>query len=234
MKLFKYEIHTHASEVSKCGKITAPELVRFYKKIGFSGVCITDHFLNANTTVPKELPWAERVQLFCKGYELAYAEGQRIGMEVFFGWEYSYRGTHLLTYGLDKQWLLEHPDLLTLRMDEYCDLVRDDGGIIVHAHPFREAAFIDMIRLLPHRVDAVEVDNASRSDFENHLADQYADNYDLVKVVGTDNHVGPRKRLCGVQVKRRLRSVDDLIRAIVNGEAENFVLQFSDEEKPKS
>ncbi len=60
MSLFKYETHTHTSEVSKCSRITAVELVRFYKRCGFSGICITDHFLNGNTLVPKQLPWAEK------------------------------------------------------------------------------------------------------------------------------------------------------------------------------
>ena len=64
MQLYRYETHTHTSEVSKCSRITAAELVRFYKKCGFDGICITDHFLNGNTTVPQGLKWTERIELF--------------------------------------------------------------------------------------------------------------------------------------------------------------------------
>ena len=46
VQLFRYETHTHTAEVSRCSRISAVELVRVYKDLGFSGVCITDHFLN--------------------------------------------------------------------------------------------------------------------------------------------------------------------------------------------
>ncbi len=222
MQLYKYETHTHTSEVSKCSRISAVELAQFYQSCGFKGMCITDHFLNGNTTVPKEIPWTERIEQFCQGYDKAYAEGRRVGIDVFFGWEYSHGGTHFLTYGLDKQWLLDHPDLLSLSVNEYCDLVHAHGGFIVHAHPFREAPFITMIRLLPRKVDAVEIINSGRTDFENRLADQYADNYNLLKVAGSDNHRGQLGRLCGLHVARPLKSVEDMAQAIKNGETETF------------
>lgn len=224
MQLYKYETHAHTSEVSRCSKISAVDLVRFYKDLGFSGLCITDHFVNGNTTVPKELSWSERIELFCRGYEEGYAEGKRIGIDVFFGWEYSYKGTDFLTYGLDKKWLLDHPELLDMDVNTYCDFVHAEGGFIVQAHPFREAYYIDMIRLLPRKVDAVEVDNACRTDFENKLADQYADNYGLLKIAGSDNHVGALDRLCGIQTSKPLSSINDMCKAIIDGKVELFTL----------
>lgn len=224
MQLYKYETHAHTSEVSRCSKISAIDLVRFYKDLGFNGLCITDHFLNGNTTVPKELSWSERIELFCRGYEEGYAEGKRIGIDVFFGWEYSYRGTDFLTYGLDKKWLLDHPELLDMDLNSYCDLVHAEGGFIAHAHPFREASYIDMIRLIPRKVDAVEVDNACRTDFENKLADEYADNYGLLKIAGSDNHVGILNRICGIQVSERLNSVNDMCKAIIDGRIDLFTI----------
>lgn len=222
MKKHKYETHTHTSEVSKCSGISAVELVQLYREYGYSGVCITDHFLNGNTTVPSELSWSERVELFCKGYQNAYQEGRQIGIDVFFGWEYSYLGTDLLTYGLDKEWLLNHPEVLSIDVNQYCDLVHKYGGFIVHAHPFREAEYIDMIRLLPRKVDAVETDNSCRTDFENKLADQYADNYSLLKIAGSDNHSGKLERLSGLQLSRPLKNINDMVSSIRKGEAELF------------
>lgn len=220
--MYKYETHAHTAEVSKCATIPATELVRFYKQMGYSGIFITDHFLNGNTTVPRHLPWKERVERYCEGYEKAYAEGRKIGLDVFFGWEYSYLGTDFLTYGLDKAWLLSYPDLLELSVREYCDLARSEGGFIVHAHPFREDYYIDMIRLIPRNVDAVEVINACRKDFENELADEYADHYGLFKTAGSDNHWGSMKRYSGIQLSRPLLDVDDMIQAIKKGEIEIF------------
>ncbi len=220
--MYRYETHAHTAEVSKCASIPAEELVRFYKSMGYGGLFITDHFLNGNTTVPGNLPWKKRVELFCAGYEKAYAEGKKIGMNVFFGWEYSYMGSDFLTYGLDREWLLKHPYLLELDVGEYCDLARRDGGFIVHAHPFREDHYIAMIRLLPRKVDAVEVNNACRKEFENRLADEYADNYQLLKTAGSDNHWGKMRTYSGIQLPRPLKDVDDMIHAIKSGEAEIF------------
>lgn len=223
VQLYRYEMHTHTSEVSRCGQISAVELVRTYKDLGFSGLCITDHFLNGNTTVPHDLPWDEQIALFCQGYHKAYLEGKRLGISVFFGWEYSFRGTDLLTYGLGPEWLLAHPEIMELHMNEYCDLVHEHGGFIAHAHPFREADYIDLIRLLPRKVEAVEVINACRTDFENALADQYADNYGLLKIAGSDNHVGYLERFAGLELPRSAVDIQDLIRTVKAGEAKVFV-----------
>ncbi|HLV09973.1 MAG TPA: PHP domain-containing protein [Halanaerobiales bacterium] len=222
MGLFKYETHAHTAEGSKCSKISAVELVHIYKRWGYSGICITDHFLNGNTTVPEVLPWTERIELFCRGYEKAYAEGEEIGIEVFFGWEYSYKGTDILTYGLDKEWLLSHPGLLGYSINEYCDLAHNSGGLLVHAHPFREAEYIAMIRLLPRRVDTVEVINACRTDFKNERALEYANNYNLLKLAGSDTHRAQIESLAGIQAKRKLGDIDDMIKVIKDGQAEVF------------
>ena len=225
MQCYKYETHAHTSQVSICSRIGAVELVRFYKEKGYRGLCVTDHFITGNTTVSKTLPWAQQIELFCKGFELASQEGKRTGLDVFFGWEHSFRGTDFLTYGLDKEWLLSHPELAELDLNQYSDLVRASGGFIVHAHPFREAGYIDMIRLLPRKVDAVETDNACRTDFENKLAGEYADHYNLCKMAGSDNHVGSLKRLAGIQVPRPFKDINELIQAIASGTAEMFSLE---------
>ncbi len=227
MQLYKYETHAHTSEVSLCGKISAVDLVRFYKEKGYSGLCVTDHFVTGNTTVSKKLPWEQRIELFCKGFEIANEEGKRIGIDVFFGWEHSFRGTDFLTYGLDMEWLLKRPELAEMDLNAYSDIVRANGGFIAHAHPFREAGYIDMIRLLPRKVDAVEVDNSCRTDFENDMADQYADNYRLLKMAGSDNHHGPLKRLAGIQTPQPLKNVNEMVNSIINGTATMFSLELS-------
>ncbi|MDD4264264.1 MAG: PHP domain-containing protein [Firmicutes bacterium] len=212
---YKYELHAHTAEVSKCSRISGVDLVRFYKNKGYSGLCITDHFFNGNTSVPRNLPWKERVNLLCIGYENAFKEGQKLGIDVFFGWEWSLNGTDILTFGLTKEWLLDHPDILSLSLNDYCDLAHESGAFLAHAHPFREASYIDMIRLFPRKVDAVEVLNAERTDFENERAEEYANNYALLKIACSDNHVGKQKRYCGIKTSKRLgslREITDVIR----------------------
>lgn len=220
--MYKYETHCHTKKVSKCSHIEAADLVEFYKSCGFSGIFITDHFFNGNTTVDRNQPWNKMVEDFCKGYDKALKKGKEIGIDVFFGFEYSYHGTDVLVYGLDKEWLLSHPDVMSLGTTEFCDFARSEGALLIHAHPFREASYIDMIRLFPRNVDGVEIYNACRTDFENARAKEYADNYGLLYSAGTDNHVGFRESLGGMEFDGKILSIPDFVSKMKNGRGKVF------------
>ncbi len=61
---FLYETHLHTAEASACGMSTGVEQARKYAEIGYTGIIVTDHFLNGSTAVPYHLPWKERIDLF--------------------------------------------------------------------------------------------------------------------------------------------------------------------------
>lgn len=207
-----YETHCHTSEASACGELGGAELARFYKKKGYDGIIVTDHFFNGNCAIDKSLDWQTKCELYCGGYRAAKAEGDRIGLSVFFGIEYSYLGTDLLTYGVDEAWLKAHPEVMEIGVKQYIKLIHDSGGMVVHAHPFREAWYIDTIRLLPYDVDAVEVFNAGNHDPEfNRRADWYADSYGLIKVAGSDRHDDRSQAQGAVVFEQRLETVQDYI-----------------------
>lgn len=225
---YKYETHSHTGQSSRCASIPGAKLADFYKSRGYTGVFITDHFFNGNTTVPRDLPWEERVNRFEAGYLDAKAEGDKIGLDVFFAWEYSWGGNDFLIYGLDKKWLLANPDQLELKPRDYMKKVRADGGLVIHAHPFREAGYIESIRLIPRDVDGVEVINASRIDPENEAAFWYAKNYNLIKFAGSDNHDGYRNKLAGVYLPERIKAPKDFVRLVKEGKAEIFFDRYED------
>ena len=214
--MYLYETHCHTSEVSRCSHISGAELAEFYKSAGYDGIIITDHFFNGNCAVPGVLPWKTKVDLFTRGWKSAKKRGDEIGIDVFFGWEFTYvDGTDFLTYGLDEDWLLKHKDCDKMRITDYCDLVHGSGGFVVQAHPFREDSYIEMIRLLPRHVDAVETLNAGRKDFENKMADEYADNYCLKKFCGTDNHWGMQARLAALETDFKAKSANEILEAVL-------------------
>lgn len=216
--MFKYEMHCHTAETSACARVPAADMVDHYKRLGYTGLVITDHFLNGNTTVPRDLPWRERVERFTEGYRKAKARGDEIGLDVFFGWEFTFGfGSDFLTYGLDEKWLHAHPDCDKLHINDFCDLAHESGGYVAHAHPFREAGYIDIIRLTPRKVDAVETINACRTDFENRMADLYADNYELTKICGSDNHSAVQPRYAALELDFRAGSIHELIDAVRAG-----------------
>ncbi|MBQ4322475.1 MAG: PHP domain-containing protein [Clostridia bacterium] len=229
---FIYDTHIHTSVGSRCGHVPPEEVVRRFKKRGYTGIFITDHFFNnPSTTVPfKEIPWEDAIEQYCLPYETAKKEGEKVGLQVFFGFENSYQGNDILTYGLDKEWLKAHPEIMQMPIRQYCEFARSEGGLVVHAHPFREAGYIDLIRLMPRSVDAVEVLNASCSDFQNARAAEYATNYDLAVTGGSDYHAG-KSFLCATSSKVPFASVGDFCDAVRRREVTPIVTYDRRDEK---
>lgn len=204
----KYEMHCHTKEASACASADGETQALYYKSRGYKGIIVTDHFFNGNSCAPSNLSWEEKVNILTSGYEHAKACGDKIGLDVFFGWEYGHRGADLLTYGLDKQWLLAHPDVMEWDVNTYCDMVHEAGGIIVHAHPFREDWYIDMIRLFPRKCDGCEVINACRKEIENKMASFYADMYGMHRTGGSDNHHANQSRLSGIACEEEIKDIN--------------------------
>lgn len=215
MYKFLYETHLHTAEASACATASAKEMVRTYAEAGYSGLIVTDHFFNGNTAISGRLPWKERVEQFCRGYENALEEGRRLGFSVFFGWEYSYYGTDFLTYGLDKAFLLNNPDILSWPLKDYLRRVRSLGGFITHAHPFRRAFYINDVRLFPEEVDAVEVINTSHTDPSfNAQAKAYAIKHHLLQTSGSDIHHTDKLTGGGMAFDHQLHTIADFIAAV--------------------
>lgn len=214
--MYKYDTHVHTAEASGCATASGAEQARRYKELGYDGIIITDHFFNGNSAIHNYYDWYDRVRQFCKGYENAKAEGDKIGLKVFFGIEYSYFGTDLLTYGIDKDWLYQNDNIMDVSVYEYIKRVHDAGGIIVHAHPFREASYINEVKLMPKWVDGVEVYNAGNYDEKfNERAKWYAEQYNLPITAGTDNHHLTAERISGICTEQSLESIEDYIDAVV-------------------
>jgi len=216
---YKYETHCHTSEVSAFAVSSADEIVKSYAKAGYTRLVITDHFFNGNCNIDPALPWAEKVDLFCLGYENAKKAGNKLNLDIFFGWEYNYKGTEFLTYGLDKKFLLDNPDLLEWPLEVYFDKVHDAGGFLIHAHPFRERDYIKKIRLFGKKIDAIEVINSGNDkQIYNKRALAYAQKHCLPQTAGSDTHNAETLSGEATYFSIRLNSIDEFIKYIKNGE----------------
>ena len=219
MAEYLYEVHLHTSDASACGSVPGADMADYYKSLGYDGIFVTDHFLNGNTTADASLPYAERIEIFCSGYENAKKRGDEIGLSVFFGVEYSHvHGNHFLLYGIDKAFLLAHPEILTIGMREVCSLVHSVGGTVVQAHPFREAQYVTEYCLLPHSCDAIEVFNACNTPEANEMARLYAAHYGLPFSAGSDIHHKPfAKPLGSVVCTEKIQKEKDMARLFREG-----------------
>lgn len=221
--MFKYETHLHTSPVSKCAKASVRDSLTFYRSLGYDGVFITNHFVDGNVAIDSSRPYEERIQYYFSDYEEGLRLAPEIGIRVFLGIELSYAGTDFLCWGLGKEWFLAHPEILDMKRSDELRYLREAGALIVHAHPFREAGYIDHIRLFPRCVQGVETINANRTDFENDMAERYAQAYGLCRTAGSDNHVGAeQKKLAGMMSEKPLRDEKDFMERVLNGDMQIF------------
>lgn len=224
--LYKYETHLHTSESSRCAKNTGAEMAIAAKKAGYAGIIVTDHNWGGNTAISRKLPWEDYINQFVLGYENAKKVGDEIGLSVFYGWEAGYNGTEFLIYGLDKNWMLNHPEIRAASVEEQYELVKAGGGIVVHAHPFREESYIPEIRLFPDYVDGVEVINATHSNSKskahndpafNKRAITYARENKKFMTAGSDIHWTDLFD-GGMIFDRPFENIEDFVSAVLNEE----------------
>ena len=228
MSGYKYETHLHTSESSSCGRLKAAEQVRIYKDLGYAGIIVTDHlktlsFFAGSFTQPKPLTsWSAKAAYLSKGYLNAKKEGDKVGLDVFLGWEYYYQGSDFLTYGLNLDFLKKHRDLDKLPIKAYSALVRSNGGFICQAHPYRKLKLGHRkTPVEPLLLDSVEVFNAGRlgKGNENNKAMAFALKHDLPKQSGTDTHKSNRPFYSGIILDKKAESIFDIISAIKSAEA---------------
>lgn len=231
---FLYETHLHTNQSSACAQNSGYEMAKTAHEAGYSGIIVTDHNWGGNNCIDSRLSWKEWVLEFSKGYLDAKAYGDSHDFDVFFGYEAGYNATEFLIYGIDIDWLIEHPQIRTATIEEQFALIHAGGGMAIHAHPFREDFYIPEIRLFPDYVDGVEGINATHSSHKSvchnkpefdDKAVQYANEHHLPITAGSDIH-----STClfggGVAFKRRLTSAQDFCKAILSGE--DYVLTNGD------
>ena len=230
--MYRYETHLHTLPASACAKRTVRQNLEFYRSVGYDGVFITNHFLDGNFCERKntELSYAEKIGIYFADYEEGLRLANEIGIRVFLGLEITYKGTDFLIYGLQKDWFLAHPEIMEMKKSEELPFLMSEGALVVHAHPFREAGYIDHIRLYPRGIQGVEVLNACRTEFENRMAEQYAASYGFCRTAGSDNHTGEgRKLLAGMEWDTPLRDEADFIARVKAGTGHIFTIDRSEE-----
>lgn len=221
--MYRYETHMHTAPVSKCGKASVEESLRFYKEMGYTGVFVTNHFIDGNLNIEKDRPYEEKIQFYFSDYEKGVQIGKELGIQVFCGVELSLNGTDFLVYGLDKQWYLDHPEIQDMKKSDELTLMMESGALIIQAHPYREASYIDHIRLFPRHVHGVEVLNASQSEFRNNMAKFYAQQYELLEFAGSDNHRAANAvGLAGISTDTPILDEQDFVQRIKSGNFQIF------------
>jgi len=98
--------------------------------------------------------------------------------------------------------------------------VSNDGGMVIHAHPFREAFYIPEVRLYPEHIDGVEAVNLGNNTLDptyNVKAIEYAKKHNFPMTGGSDIHALPAMD-GGMEFDHKLEDIFDYIKAVKNHE----------------
>ena len=230
---FLYDTHVHTSEASLCGSSTAREQVQAYKKRGYTGIIITDHYVRGYSCCDETLPWKDQVRFFMSAYESAKDEGGKCGLDVFFGWEYSPGeggcGLDFLTYGLGEEFMLANPHIFDMTVVEYCKFIRKSGGYVAQAHPYRDVASKgpEWGPADPNVLDGVEVYNAGKKPEVNKAAYDFAKKHGLAMQAGSDSHMANENGgKCGISLTSRAKNIFDIIDAIKSNKVDLIMPNF--------
>ncbi len=224
--MYIYELHQHTAGVSACAFDTPAATVRGLKAAGYAGMVLTNHFYHGNTGVRRQRPWADFVRPFIDAYEQAKAVGDKLDFDVLFGIEEGVGGgKEVLLYGISPDFLLGHPELRDCSLEELAATVREAGGLVVQAHPFRVRDYITAPweELPVDLLDGVEVYNACNDEMSNLRAAQFAAAHGLIAVAGSDAHTADTPLRAGIACPHRIRTNEELVRVLCDGEYELYM-----------
>ena len=223
--MYIYETHMHTCQGSACGTSTGAEHARFYKERGYQGIFITDHFFGGNTAAPRTGKWKDRIDHYCSGFEDAWNEGQKVGLDVFFGIEQNFDGDEYLIFGLDKQYLLDHPEIEHWTRKEQLENVHAAGGCVIQAHPFRMRGYLNAIRVCDLYADGIEMANAGNTQPQDIYAAKYCKAKGIYTIAGSDNHKSHEGcKLYGVGLDTPVDSIDDWVAHILQKQPHQLII----------
>ncbi|HOG01182.1 MAG: hypothetical protein BWY35_00194 [Firmicutes bacterium ADurb.Bin248] len=202
--MYKYDIHVHTMETSRCGYVKAAEFVAKYKALGYAGICVTDHLHDLYISLMDcHDDWQKCVERYMYGCNEAKKAGDALDFDVIFGIELRFpeNDSDYLIYGVDEAWLRANP--YVCRMDHESFFQKfGDSVLIVQAHPYRycDEVFYDCVH-------GLEIANCNpRHESRNGLALRLAREHpELRRLCSSDAHRPGDEGRAAVLFNRRVR-----------------------------
>ncbi len=213
---FKYELHCHTGEVSTCADAPVKETIERYKKAGYNGIVITDHFSGLTFPPTEYLDINKSADRYLKGYKEALSMADDdftvlLGMEIRF----LFTPNDYLIYGMTEDFIRSSGRLLFKNQKKLYKQLKEAGMLLIQAHPFRGY----VRRADVNYLDGVEVFNGKyKNKEENDNSSSWAKENNLSIVVsGSDYHHPDSKINGGIETDEPIRTNDDLLRALRSG-----------------
>ena len=218
-------MHIHTTPCSKCGRLTPETLCEALLKNGYQGGVITNHFYHGNSGIDRSenTSWEQFVSAYEENYLECKREAEKHDLDIIFSIEESLKpGLEVLCYGITPKVLYDNPQLIKGEMDEWVRVMRENGVVIIQAHPYREADYIPNPGPLPVEViDGIEVHNCGHRPEMNEGAWKMAEQYPhLIRSSSADAHVPEMIPFGGIITEKRITNECELASLLRSGEYE--------------
>lgn len=221
MAKYKYQLHTHTSPCSACGKMTPKELADALRIERFAGAVLTNHFYFGNTGIDRSLSWKDFVGAYEKDFFECKEAAAKKNIDIIFGVEEGIEGgIEILAYGLTPEMLYRHPELKSHTIEAWSALRKEYGILVIQAHPFRNRSYNSKIGVLPLEfIDGIEVENSGNTPENDELASEFAEAHPgLILTSGADAHKQAHIPLGGIEATRRITNEKELVSVLKSGE----------------
>lgn len=215
------DLHAHTSGISRCCRADAREVAEAAKNAGLDGVVITNHYPKYYLTdkTPEEFAAA-----YIKEYHYAEECGREVGIKVFQGLEVSmelYPSVHILLYGVSDDFILNNTAMFDYTQKQLYEKVKEYGGAMVQAHPFRGTTVIDTEYLDGIEINCHPVYKNSHSDEILEIAAKNK----LSVTCGGDFHADSYRPKCGMYLPSDTENTFDLSKYILTAEKVHLCVQ---------
>lgn len=216
-KIFRYELHCHTSEVSRCGTVSGADAARMYKEAGYDGLVITDHYSPMTFSPLTVMRPQTAADFYMSGYRSALTQADE-NFTVLLGMELRYYATanDYLVFGVTEDFLKNSGNLMAMYPRRFYKKTHESGLIVVQAHPFREM----MIRTNPKYLDGCEVYNGKqKSSSESANAERWSEENNMqVRTSGSDFHREKNLAMGGIETDRPIKNNAQLLQVLKSGE----------------
>lgn len=211
---YKTELHLHTSPASRCSEIPPELAVELYADLGYHSIVICNHFYDGMRFREDK---QQCIDAYLADYDLAVEAGKKYGVNVILGCEirFTENANDYLLFGIDRDFLDFAYESLDMGIEKFSKQFRDDGHLLIQAHPFRNG----MTEVAPQYLDGIETFNMH----PNHnsrvaLASKYAKKHNLIPTTGTDFHHPGHEGMAALLTQIEIKTSHDIVDVLRSGD----------------
>ena len=207
------DMHAHTTGISRFCRTDAHGALIAAKEAGIEGLILSNHYDASYVGDGTPVGFAEKY--IAEYYRTAMIAAE-MGMRLYFGVEVTARkhnGAHILVYGMEPSFVLEHADIYDYTLAEIYEVVHAKGGLVVQAHPFRSNGRLLDTALL----DGVEINCHPLYDATHcQRMQEIAHEANIVVTCGGDYHADTYRAVCGTHFPDEALRYSDIIAHLKN------------------